>query len=439
MSTAWHDVAARSLLSDLPPGRDRALLHLLTCATCREWATLRLLEEQRAGEAPSEYDEVFRRIRARLPWILEEAERRRIEKETLIAGLLGEPAGERLKFALAQPSLQPIDLLDASEEAQPHDPERSIALAEVAAEVTEQLFREEADESVAALYFARAAALQGNAYRLQGRLETAEKVLQRASFYLAWPYDSWDRAVFCRALGLLHWEQGRLEEAEALLRHSARAFSEQCLPEEEGASQILVGLLCLERNEVETAIGLLQSGRAAFHPGARPWLTVRAGLSLSQALAETGRKTRASGVLDETRQQYGRVQEESEQVWIYWLEGKICARLGRQEEAENLLSAVRQQFLSERRPAEAVLCSLDLAALLVEERKAAELPGLLQEIEAAFPDDAALIEVGKVVRAFAARITGRYTVPPEALAAAASTLRRVFRTRGVRVETLPFA
>src|SRR4051812_38274177 len=112
MSTAWHDVAARSLLSDLPPGRDRALLHLLTCATCREWATLRLLEEQRAGEAPSEYDEVFRRIRARLPWILEEAERRRIEKEILIAGLLGEPAGERLKFALAQPSLQPIDLLD---------------------------------------------------------------------------------------------------------------------------------------------------------------------------------------------------------------------------------------------------------------------------------------------------------------------------------------
>jgi tetratricopeptide (TPR) repeat protein len=245
--------------------------------------------------------------------------------------------------------------------------------------------------------------------------------------------------VFCRVLGLLRWEQGRLDEAAALLRQSARAFSEQCLPEEEGASLILVGLLSLERNETEMAIRLLQTGRAACDPEARPWLTVRAGLSLAQALAEIGHGTRAAGVLNETRWHYARAPEESEQLTIYWLEGKVCARLGRRDEAENLLAAVRLQFLAERRLAETLLSSLDLAVLLVEEGREAELPELLREIEAAFGADEAAIEVVKVARAFTAEIADRRTVSPDALAAAASTLRRVLRTRGVRVESLPFA
>jgi len=315
----------------------------------------------------------------------------------------------------------------------------AISLAKVAAEVTSHLFREEPDEGVAALYFARAATLEVNAYRLQGKAESAEIAVQRATYYLAWPFDSWDRAVFCRVLGLLRWEQGRPDEAAALLRQSARELSEQCMPEEEGASQVLVGLLSLERNETEIAIRLLQTGRAAFDPEARPWLTVRAGLSLAQALAEIGHSTRAAGVLDETRWHYARAPEEREQVSIYWLEGKVCARLGRQEEAENLLAAVRLRFLTEGRLAETLLSSLDLAALLVEEGKAAALPELLGEIEAAFGPDEVAVEVVKAMRAFVAEISGLRIVPPEVLAAAASTLRRVFRMRGMRVESLPFA
>ena len=439
MSTVWHDAEARTLLSDLPPGKDRALLHLLTCPTCREWATHRLLQEQSLRKTLHEYDDVFGRIHAKLPWILEEAERRRTEMSLLITRILREPPEERIKVALAEGSLQPIDLLEASQQAQPEDPERSLALAQVAAEVTSQLFREEPDEGLVALYFARAATLEVNAYRLQGKAESAEGAVQRATYYLAWPFESWDRAVFCRVLGLLRWEQGRLDEAAALLRQAAREFSEQCMPEEEGASQILVGLLSLERNETEMAIRLLQTGRAAFDPEARPWLTVRAGLSLAQALAEIGHATRAAGVLNDTRWHYARASEEREQVSIYWLEGKVCARLGRQEEAENLLAAVRLQFLTERRLAETLLSSLDLAALLVEEGRAAELPDLLREIEAAFGPDEMAVEVLKAMRAFVAEISGLRLVPPEVLAAAASTLRRVFRVRGIRIESLPFA
>jgi len=439
MSTVWHDAEARSLLGDLPPGKDRALLHLLTCPSCREWATHRLLQEQGLRKQLQDYDDVFGRIHANLPWILEAAERRRTAVGLLITKILQVPPGERLKVALAEGTLQPVDLLEASQQEQPQDPERSIALAGVAAEVTSELFREEPDEGLVALYFARAASLEANAYRLQGNLETAEKAAQRASYYLAWPFDSWDRAVFCRVLGLLRWEQGRLDEAAALLRQAAREFSEQCLPEEEGASQVLVGLLSLERHETEMAIRLLQSGRATLDPEERPWLTVRAGLSLAQALAEIGHHNRAAGVLDETRWHYARASEEREQVSIYWLEGKVCARLGRREEAGNLLAAVRLQFIGERRLPETLLSSLDLAALLMEEGRAAELPALLREIEVAFGLDETAIEVTKAMRGFVAEIAGLRIVPPEALAVAASTLRRVFRVRGVRVESLPFA
>jgi hypothetical protein len=170
----------------------------------------------------------------------------------------------------------------------------------------------------------------------------------------------------------------------ALFRQSVRGFREQCMPEEEGASQLLAGLLCLERNKSEVAVRLLQVGRATLDPEARPWLTVRAGLSLAQALAETGHGVRAVGVLGETRRQYGQTEGEDAQISIHWLEGKVGLRLGRHEEAASLLAAVRQWFLTEGRLGEALLCTLDLAAALVQGLQSAELPELLAEVETAF-------------------------------------------------------
>ena len=44
---------------------------------------------------------------------------------------------------------------------------------------------------------------------------TAGRALGRAASYLTPWHEPRERGLFCRAVGLLRWEQGRLEEAEA--------------------------------------------------------------------------------------------------------------------------------------------------------------------------------------------------------------------------------
>jgi tetratricopeptide (TPR) repeat protein len=297
------------------------------------------------------------------------------------------------------------------------------------------LFGNDPDEVIIAVYCARAAVLEGNALRLLGRLEPADEALKRAAGFLTSPFDSWDRASFFRVLGLLRWEQGHLDEAAALLRESARAFGEQFLSDEEGTSQVLAGLLCLERNQTGKAIRFLQAGRAALDPDERPWLTVRADLSLALALAEIGHTRRALRVLDEARRRYARVEGEEAQLWIHWLEGRISGRLGRAEEAEGLLMAVRLQLLAADRPGEAALCSLDLAALWVESGRAGELSLLFQDVESKIPG----LDLAHLVsRALAAPLLASSEGVSAALSSVTAAVRRILRSRGIRVDHLPF-
>jgi hypothetical protein len=144
--------------------------------------------------------------------------------------------------------------------------------------------------------------------------------------------------------------------------------------------------------------------------------------------------------LEETLRHYRGVRDEREQIRVYWLEGKILGRIGGQEDAEHVLAAVRGKLIAERSLPEAVLCSLDLAALLVNAGRGAEAPALLDEIEASFPgEDKGLDVTRRVARVFLDQTSGGGPISRCELAQAASTVRRIFRLRGYSVERLPFA
>jgi len=386
---------------------------------------------------------MWRRLEEGLPRIVEEAGRRSVEAEVLLVELLSYPHCQQVKVLL-EPRFQSLGLLEhlleESQEAQPRDLERSVALADLGGQLAARLLRHKGAEAECAMYSARASILSGNARRLEGKPADAEAAFGRAACFLAWRFESWDRAEFCRALGLLRWEQGRLDEAEALLQQAARSFAGQALPQEEGASSALLGLLHLEQGRPEVAIRFLERGRCGFEPGGRPWLTVRAGLSLALALAELGQADRACWVVQETWRHTANVRGERELVRLSWLEGRVWARAGRREEAEQLLTSVWLKFIAEYSLPEAALCSLDLAALLVEAGRETELPRLQHDLEETFSaEDAALEVIRQVSRHFAAATAGGKEVVHDCAAEAASTLRRAFRFRGYRVDPLPFA
>jgi tetratricopeptide (TPR) repeat protein len=360
----------------------------------------------------------------------------------LLAELLSFPCDEQ-GAVLEEPRFWSPDLLEklleASEEAQPEDDERSEALALLAFQLTGHL-RPRTDELLSAMSFARASILRANALRLRGRLVDAEDALGRAAHFLLWPFESLDRAVYCRTLALLRWEQGHFDEAEALLRQAARSFREYLLPQEAGACWALIGLLLLERNRTTEAARCLQTARVTFIPAARPWLTVRAGLGLALALADLGEADRAHALLQETWRHYGRIRDEDEQARDFWMEGKILFRIGRSEEAEPILFAARDRFLADRNLPKAALCSLDLAALLLESGRNAELPQLLSVLEQTFPSDKAGLEgLRRAYDAFLASLQGVKDLPRTVLGMAETALRRVLQFRGYRVERLPFA
>jgi tetratricopeptide (TPR) repeat protein len=441
MISLGHEEQVRSLLSELPPGKDSALFHLLSCDLCREWALQWLIGQASDPEGVS-YDGIWDRLTDQLPQMIEEARRRSRKAEGLLDELLSFP-GDEQGAVLQDPRFWSADLLErlleACQEAQPEDSERSEALAHLALQLTGHL-RTRTDELLSAMFFTRASVLRANALRLRGRLVEAEDALGRAAHFLLWPFESSDRAAYCRALALLRWEQGHLDEAEALLRQAARSFREYLLPQDAGACWALLGLLLLEHNRTEEAVRCLQTGRVTLAPAARPWLTVRSGLGLALALADLGQADRAQALLRETWRHYGRVRDEVEQARASWLEGKILYRIGRWEEAEAILFGVRDRFLAVKSLPEAALCSLDLAALLLESGRNAELPQLLSVLEQTFPADPAGLEgLRRAYHAFLASLQGVKDLPRTVLGMAETALRRVLQFRGYRVERLPFA
>jgi hypothetical protein len=212
------------------------------------------------------------------------------------------------------------------------------------------------------------------------------------------------------------------------------------MPGQEAAARTLLGLMSLERGELDRAVRLLQAGRGALAPARHSWLLVRAGLGLALCLAELGNSRLARRVFDETLPFYGLLGDEREQVRLRWLEGRLTARLGRPDEGSSLLDRARRLLLVENSLADATLCFLDLTVVLAEESREAEVPFLLREMEEAIDSaDGSLAEVRHAVSHFARALCGcSRRVRSDLGTRAGFTMRRLFRSRGHRVEALPF-
>lgn len=422
-----HEEGTRRLISELDPGLEAELLHLLTCLDCRDLARVLL---ERSPNDP-DYDRVLQLVEDRTPELEEEARRRRKKAEGLLSELMALPLDRSNSPKLKR--YQNADLLDLlverSHAAQRDNPRDALAFSLMAVRLALHC----KGDSLARPVLARAYCLAGNALRLAGSTRKAEVIHENAVPFLATPGE---RAFFARSLALLRWERGRLDEAEALLRHAAQLFADEWSAGEAGACLALLGLLRAENGDPRGAHLWLARGRrqAGSHP---PWLAVRTGLTLALCLAQLGNPPAAHRVLAETRPLYGLVKNEDELVRVYWLEGRILSWLGAAREAAEILDHARRKLFGQGKLPEAALATLDYGLLMAEAGRLGPLSASISEFQTAFEDSPGLDGALEALSHFAElAVQGKVNLRDTA-AETAKTLRHAFRLAGLPIEPLP--
>lgn len=288
------------------------------------------------------------------------------------------------RFLFADPRFHRPDLVELllarGQAAQLASPDKAACLAGLAISIAECI-QDDPDTTRSALV--RAHCLSANSYRLAGLFDLADHALSKTVRLLApMPrYDESHRALYCRTLALVRWEQGRLDEALSLLRQAFRLFDDAKEPAEWQTCSLLLALLHDEMGipeGVTAAIGSFVDGW--FVSSCRPWLTSRALLTFAGAALPECRLV-ALAALDAGVYFQSYVSDSHEQLHLFALEGRARARLGFLDEASQMIEAVRRRHLEAGSMIELTLSSLDLLAL----RVTAELPpgtdALLGDIE----------------------------------------------------------
>jgi tetratricopeptide (TPR) repeat protein len=189
--------------------------------------------------------------------------------------------------------------------------------------------------------------------------------------------------------------EGILEEAwlpglEATLRRDQRRLSE--------ALEQINRALSLERGEIRAQILLAKSGilemmgdpegstavlrEAAplINAGREPRLAFGLRFNLLVNFCRLGKAADAEPGLPEVRELAKRLGEGLDLTRVVWLEGKIAAGLGRTGEAYAAFQQVRREFTARELAYDGALVSLELALLLLEQGRAAEVRGLAGEM-----------------------------------------------------------
>lgn len=416
------DAGLVGLLSDLFPGQELLLFHLLVCSPCRDRATAGLLERYGTSLV--------------LP-------------VGGLAELLGDdcdpdfPLDGWVDELLAHPRERHIDLLDGPrfgdglmvqpllercQREQLRDPELAEHLALLAVRLADKALGDAALQRA----MVRASAAMANTRRLSGKLDDALQMLAEPS--VPW-VPRVDQARFWRAVGLVRWELGGLEPAMDLLQEAARLFSKARLVAEEGETLTLLGLAQREAGLLPQSMASLLSGLQLLPPQARHWLAARGCLALAADFAELDNPEDARRLLERGWQHIPRVDDPAEAAFLYGFYGAVLGMLGEPERACGLLRPARLRHLSEARLPEAALASLDLALVLADLGRISEIEPLAMELAERFPGEAAAA-AARALRDVPWTEPGGLRRKAEAVS---QTLRRSFRLAGPRPRPLPFA
>jgi tetratricopeptide (TPR) repeat protein len=276
------------------------------------------------------------------------------------------------------------------------DPDRAVEAAELAVLVSDLLKEEQEARSRAHyLYQLRgyAWAHDGNARRVLGDLRNADE-----SFSIA---DAWWEAGEADVGDLLGYES-LLLDYKASLRVAQRRFSEGLAlldrlfvlhadgrPEYRddhlaGRALVKKALALQEMEEPELALELLQKAEPLVDAQRDPRLLLCLRHNLLKNLTSLEAYGEAKVLLPEVAVFCRELGNPLDRVRLSWLEGRIVAGLGRMEEAVQLFSGVRQDFIERGMDYDAALVTLDLTAVYLRQGHTAQVKQLSLEVAEIF-------------------------------------------------------
>jgi tetratricopeptide (TPR) repeat protein len=310
------------------------------------------------------------------------------EAPALAARLQDRPQEERMRLVSEDESLHTWGLcqyfLRASREAVFQDPAQAVDWARLAVRLSDHLGASYHPDWIRDLR-ARAYAQLGNAHRVLGELKGAEHAFLCAEECLD-ASGTGDLSLRAEVFGLeasLCLDQRRFEDAGNLLDRSLALFREA--KDVQGAAKALLNKarLLYVQEELQQAISLLRKSEPEIEQAGDIRLSARTRQNLLSYLTLAGRHKEADQLLPEVQALFQDA-EPLDRIKLRWAEASIAQGLGRPAEAEAFYREVRSDFLSLEKGYDAALVTLDLAALLAEQGRTAELKPLAAEIVAAF-------------------------------------------------------
>jgi tetratricopeptide (TPR) repeat protein len=228
---------------------------------------------------------------------------------------------------------------------------------------------------------ARAWCYLANARRLLSDLSGSEVAFQAAESHLA--QGTGERLERARLLDLkasLRTIQGRYDEAFALLNRAIAIYQRAQQRHLLGRVLLNKGHVCIWKGDFDLATALLRQGLALVEPEREPKLVATAYHNLAYVLNEVGQPREALALVTRARLLYLELGDRLYLIRLQYTEGKIAMNLGRLEQAEGILRAVRKSFLEKGMAYDAALASMELAQVYARQQRLAEIRALSEEL-----------------------------------------------------------
>ena len=271
-----------------------------------------------------------------------------------------------------------------------------------------------------------------NVQRVGGKLKAARATLEEAK--RLWHAGSDPEKLL---------DPGRLLDLEASLcrdeRHfeAALAFLEAARKVSRCPARILInkGFTLEVMGEYESAIGALREADSLIDREADPRLFYMQRFNLAVNATHLGQYALAGELVREVRAIAAGRGDENELIRVTWLEGRIAAGLGRQEEALALLGTARRRFAEKGMGYDVALALLEEAALLLQEGHTAEVRLLAEELREVFAAKGVHREALAALRLFQ-EAAGRETATAELARRLLAYLFRARHDQGLRLADL---